>query len=390
MMKRKFLGGLLFGALTVSACSAPMTATTNTSSTPDYAKSGSNPVSVTRLDLGSAGNVLGERLATVFYPTSLGVSGKGDAPSAQICTKSFSYSQSETLPVSLRSVLPAAYDTHQSIPGTRVGCDGSGLGAVPHHFPVLLFSHGYGGERLYYSNLLAGIASWGFVVVSADYLERGLASQALKGTPPPTPSFDRSVMLSSLRAVVTAGADATSPLYRAVNPSKVAAAGHSMGGQTAFDALRAPGIATAIGWAPVGPVGTPSTKPTMIIGTTGDSAVTQAKVTATYQRFSAPKSLIEVVGLGHNSYTDICVGIRSGGGLINFAVANHFVSPRLAKLGINGCEKADASPVKLWPVVQYYTVFQLKNVFAGKASATPVPEPAPGFSPLTVHVTQQQ
>jgi len=40
--------------------------------------------------------------------------------------------------------------------------------------------------------------------------------------------------------------------------------------------------------------------------------------------------------------------------------------------------------------VQYYTVFQLKNVFAGKASATPVPEPAPGFSPLTVHVTQQQ
>ena len=128
----------------------------------------------------------------------------------------------------------------------------------------------------------------------------------------------------------------------------------------------------------------------MIIGATKDSAVPAATVTATYKSFPPPKSLIEVGGFGHNTYTDICVGIRSGGGLINFAVANNFVSPQLAKLGINGCEKSDAAPQDLWPVVQYYTVFQLENVFAGHASTTPVPTPAQGFSTLKVQVTQAQ
>jgi len=337
---------------------------------------------VTTLDLGSAGSVLGERLATVFYPM---VQSAGDT-----CRSWFSYKESETLPTSLRAVLPAAFDTRQSIPGAVVGCDGSGEVASPRRYPILLFSHGYGGERLYYSNLLAGIASWGYVVVSADYLERGLASQALSGSPRSTPALDTSVMRSSLRAVVAASADPTSVLKGAVDPSKVATAGHSMGGQTAFDALGLPGVATAIGWAPVGPVGPPANKPTMIIGTTGDAAVTPASVARTYHRLSMPKSLVEVTGLGHNTYTDICVGIRSGGGLINFAVANHFVSPKLAKLGINGCEPADAPPKDLWPIVQYYTVFQLRNVFAGRASTHPVPTPAPGFSSLKVAVTQDQ
>mgnify|MGYP003331941357 CR=1 FL=1 len=39
---------------------------TTTSSTPAYQKLGPHEVSVTTLDLGSAGNVLGERLATVY------------------------------------------------------------------------------------------------------------------------------------------------------------------------------------------------------------------------------------------------------------------------------------------------------------------------------------
>ena len=388
-MRSRVAGVALVVALVMGAgCSSPSPTSTSTASTPDYSASGPDAVSVTTLDLGSAGSVLGERKATVFYPWHR--ASAGAKPTAEICLKGFEYSQSETLPTSLRSVLPAAYDTHQAIPRTSVGCDGSGLQAAPHRYPVLLFSHGFGGERLYYSNLLAGIASWGFVVVSADYLERGLASQAQKGTPRPTAAFDRSIMLSSLKAVTAAGDDPTSPLFRAVDRSKVATAGHSMGGQTAFDALSAPGIATAIGWAPVGPAITPANKPTMIIGTTGDSAVTKTRVSRTYGAFPAPKSLIEVTGLGHNTYTDICVGIRSGGGLINFAVANNFVSPQLAKLGINGCEKSDAAPQDLWPVVQYYTVFQLENVFAGHASTTPVPTPAQGFSTLKVQVTQAQ
>ena len=387
-MRGSLAGMCLAVALAMAGCATPMAAPPSTSTTPDYSVLGPSKVSVTRLDLGSAGSVLGERFATVFYP--IAPLGHFSGPRAQLCMRGFSYSQSETLPPSLRSVLPTTYDTTQRIPGVVVGCDGGGMPASRHHHPVLLFSHGFGGQRLYYSNLLAGIASWGYVVVSADYLERGLASQALKGAPSSTARRDRSIMLTSRRVVIEAAGDPTSPLYGTVDASKVAAAGHSMGGQTAFDSLSAPGIATAIGWAPVGPVGTPADKPTMIITATGDSAIPMATVDRTYNGLAAPKSRVEVTGLGHNSYTDICPGIRSGGGLINFAVANHFVSEHLAKLGINGCEKSDASAKRFWPIVQYYTVFQLRNVFAGTAGTKLVPRPAPHFFSLPVSVTQEQ
>ena len=47
----------------------------------------------------------------------------------------------------------------------------------------------------------------------------------------------------------------SSPLYGVADPHKVAAVGHSAGGQTAFDALKDPRVDVAVGWAPVGPVG---------------------------------------------------------------------------------------------------------------------------------------
>ncbi|MGH9206727.1 MAG: hypothetical protein ACRD1G_09245, partial [Acidimicrobiales bacterium] len=108
-----------------------------------------------------------------------------------------------------------------------------------------------------------------------------------------------------------------------------------------------------------------------------------------YAAFPGPKSLVQVAGEGHNTYTDICVGIRSGGGLISFAVAHHLVTPQLAKLGINGCQKSDPAAARFWPIVQYYTVFQLKVEFAH--GPTTIPEPRAGSFPgLSVSVTQSR
>lgn len=385
-MSKAVIGVLIGVAMLASACSDldSTSATPSTASTPQYQHFGPHRVSVTTLDLGSAGPILGERLATVYYPTN-------SQQSRDICEKTFSYTESQTLPAALQSVLPEKYNTTQVVPDTRLGCNGEGLPAESGHFPIVLFSHGFGGERLYYSNLLTGIASWGYVVVSADYLERGLASQALKGVPKSSPALDRSIMLSSLDAVTTASSSKTSVLSGSVNAHLVAALGHSAGGRTAFDALNSPRISTAIGWAPVAPSGAPAKKPTMIIGATKDTAVPRATVTSTYKSFPAPKSLIEIGGFGHNTYTDICVGIRQGGGLINFAVANHFTTPQLAALGINGCQMSDLSPTRFWPVVQYYTVFQLKTALAGRSSSVAVPEPATGTFPgVTVAVTQER
>ena len=334
---------------------------------------GPNSVGVTTLDLGSAGPTLGERRATVYYPADT-ASVSGHIP--------FTYSEASTLPVALQGILPARYNTTTTV-GAYLEPPASKRGP----YPIVLFSHGYGGERLYYSNLLAGIASWGFVVVSADYLERGLAAQALKLMNPPSSAQDTAIMRTSLHAVEQASGDAASPLSGVVDPKRVAAVGHSAGGGTAFNALADPSVKTAVGWAPVPPVGTPSSKPVMLIGTQGDSVVTPSTVTKAYDAFRGPKVLVEISGEGHNSYTDVCPGIRSGGGLVGYAVSAGFVSAKLAKLGLNGCQSGNIDPVRFWPIVQYYTVLQLENQLNPHPFGS-VPSPAPGqFPGFTITIT---
>ena len=95
------------------------------------------------------------------------------------------------------------------------------------------------------------------MVVSADYLERGLAAQVLRVTTAPTAAQDSAIMQSSLTAVEQGSADPSSVLPGVADPAEVAAVGHSAGGGTAFDALDGPAVATAVGWAPVAPAGRP-------------------------------------------------------------------------------------------------------------------------------------
>ena len=363
---------VVVGLMVLAGCSSSSPA----ASSPQYQRRGPDPVGVTTLDLGSAGAVFGERLATVYYPAD---------PSTLAGHPKFGYTEASTLPTSVQGILPPKFNTTTTVDGyTNAPASKTGP------YPIVLFSHGYGGERLDYSTLLTGIAAWGYVVVSADYLERGLAAQVLGSKTKPTAAQDTAIMNSSLRAVELASSQASSVLHGVADPHRVAAVGHSAGGGTAFDALDSPAVTTAVGWAPVAPVGTPSTKPVMLIGAEGDQVVPPASVKRTYDSFRGPKALVEISGEGHNTYTDICVGIRDGGGLISYAIAHHLVSASLAKLGINGCQPSDIAPQRFWPIVQYYTVFQLKNQFDGKGQAA-VPSPAPGqFPGFTVTVQQSQ
>jgi dienelactone hydrolase len=374
VMSSKVAALVTAGTLIVAAGCSSSNIAAPSPVTPRYHEAGPDSVGVTTLDLGSAGPTLGERSATVFYPTDA-ASLSGHAP--------FTYTEASTLPVALQGILPAKYNITTTVsaylepPASKRG-----------PYPVVLFSHGYGGERLYYSHLLAGIASWGYVVVSADYLERGLAAQALKLTTRPSTAQDSAIMRSSLIAVEQASGDPASPLSGVVDPKRVATVGHSAGGGTAFNALDSPSVKTAVGWAPVPPTGTPSSKPVMLIGTEGDSVVTPSTVTKAYKAFGGPKVLVEISGEGHNSYTDICSGIRSGGGLISYAISAGFVQTKLAKLGINGCQPGNIDPVRFWPIVQYYTVLQLENQLNPHAFGsipTPSPTQFPGF---TVTITQ--
>ena len=360
-----------------------------TASTPPYASPGPHVVGETTIALGVSAPKYGERYATVFYPTNLTSSEAAKLPK-------FSYTQADTLPAVFRHLLPAKYNLTTTV-NAYPNAPGSSAGP----YPVVLFDFGASGQRLFYSNLLSGIASWGYVVVAADYFEHSIAAQVMtagaKEAPtPPTraeqsrgAALDLSVMLTSLSAVEKASDDPMLVLHGTVNPNRVTAIGHSAGGETAFDSLHSPRVTTAIGWSPVGPLGPPSKKPVMIIHPVGDDVVTAALVDDEYAAFPGPKSSVEPSAGGHNTYTDTCVVIRNGGGLIQYAIAAHFVTAKLARLGFNGCSPHNVAPARFWRVVQYYTVFQLK-AYLGHGSTT-VPHPAPGAFPgIEVSVAQKK
>ena len=252
--------------------------------------------------------------------------------------------------------MPDAYNTVVTMEAYK---DVTGSTKGP--FPVVLFSHGASAYRMANSALTAGIASWGFVVVSVDYLERGVVTQ-LPGQKPLTldPERDKRLMLASLDLVTKENDRSASLLHGIVDGTRVAAAGHSAGGTTAFDALNDPRVKVAVGWAPSAPSATPADKPTMIIGASNDIGVPPTQLAKTYGSFPAPKRRVEIGNAGHNSFTDLCVVTRSGGGMVQYAAKNHLVSQALAKLLLNGCEKTALTPEKFWPVVQHFTVAELR------------------------------
>jgi len=361
-MRRIWVCVLAVGLLG-SACSSGSNHATSTTSTTTvsaqanvsvYAKPGPFKVGYATLRLP-------DRDVAVWYPAdAAAVLGKQKA----------TYDQATPLPANLKGLVPPKYNTvvtMDAYDGVRASAKGP--------FPVVLFSHGAGGYRLVNSALCAGIASWGFVVVSVDYLEHGLAAQVSslgKPTRRPTAAalrklavLDRRLMLQGLDLAATESHKTGSVLSGAVDPTRAAAIGHSAGGGTAFDVLSDPRVKVAIGWAPVSPSGSPVAKPTMIIGAGADVALTPAALAQSYASFPAPKRFVEIGGTraGHDTFTDTCVVIRGGGGLVQFAVQNHFISKKLAKLATNGCTSTDLDPHVFWTVVQHFTVAELRNVF---------------------------
>lgn len=86
-------------------------------------------------------------------------------------------------------------------------------------FPLVLFSHGGGTTGRSYSNLLSRVVEAGYVVAAPNY--RGQPED-----PQVRPADARLV----ITAVLAAAGEPTSPLRALVDPGRVAAMGHSMGG----------------------------------------------------------------------------------------------------------------------------------------------------------------
>ena len=321
-----------------------------------YADTGAFEVGVTTLSLS-------DRKIEVYYPAAAGAAA-GRTPDV--------YLQTDPLPPMLAgmvSKIPASVDLKVPVPAFR-----NAPAARTGKYPLVVFSHGAGGWRSGHGNLLAGIASWGYVVASVDFPEYGFASFAGGG------SRDMAARRATSAAAVEATLDLMDKETRAaggvlsgvIDTSSVAAMGHSAGGGTMFGEIDNPRIDTVIGWAPVPPQGKAAgTKPTLIIAAENDSGIPVASLVSAYDALGAPKRLAIVPRMGHNAFSDSCLGIQSGNDLISAVKQMGLPVPAfLLDLAQNGCRPEDLDTRTGWAIIQHVTVSHLKASL-GVAGASP-------------------
>jgi hypothetical protein len=351
MLRRTVLLVTGVGLLT-AACTMPPSATGLDPDTapragePAYADRGPHPVGVTTLSLG-------DRSVEVWYPAD--PEGIGDTPRESYFIRDF-------VPPSFDALIPPEVDPPYLTDAYR------DVPAAPGSHPLSIFSHGAASFRLQSTELTTHLASWGFVVISPDYLERGLAN--VLGSPPAAPKVDTLVAELAIDAVIAAGDDPGSLLAGVVQPFRVFAFGHSAGGGTSLRLLGRPDVDTAVpmaagitplsvisGTAPPLP---PGESVTWIAGQS-DGIASIDGVRGGYDLTRGEKKIIEIRGAGHNNaFTDICeIG---DGGVVQLAVATGLPIPtQLLALGDDGCRVPPfRESAEVWPEVRHFVTAELR------------------------------
>ncbi len=241
-------------------------------------------------------------------------------------------------------------------------------------FPLVLFGHGVISFRLQSTFLTTHLASWGFVVMSPDYFERGL--QSIGGTPPAEArSADEVVQLAlaSMEQLAHGGA-----LDGAVDMSRLFPIGHSAGGS---QATQLAGSRTDVSsWISMssGVNLTPSLfdlnpkvpaalsdpdKAAMWITGEGDGVARLPGVQTAYRYTAGEKKLVVIPGAGHNNaMSDICEIGREQGGVVGLAQSGGLPLPDFViDLARDGCVSPPfLKGPELWPIVRHFVTAELR------------------------------
>ncbi|MCB0952206.1 MAG: hypothetical protein H6517_01980 [Microthrixaceae bacterium] len=235
-------------------------------------------------------------------------------------------------------------------------------------FPLVLFSHGFAGFRLTSTALTTHLASWGFVVIAPEYLERGLAS--VLGETVAAPRSDLDVADDAISTAVEASATPGGPLEGVIDGSEVFPIGHSAGGGTSLRLLQRDDVHSVIpmaagiselslilGNAPV----LPADKAITWLAARGDGIAAVADARTGFDYTPGPRRLIELDRSGHNNaFTDLCeIG---DGGIAALARATGLPIPeQLLALGDDGCRRPPNAPgPEVWDEVRHFLTAELR------------------------------
>jgi predicted dienelactone hydrolase len=303
-------------------------------------------VGVTTLDLG-------DRSTEVYYPAD---------PAAVAGKPTATYSTTDLFPAAIRGLIPAlmvgTFDTHAVRDATAF---------AGRAFPLVIYSHGFGGFRNVASFYTSHLASWGFVVASTDHLERGIVAQATgqiakSGVPTDQDLADVTNTIARLR---TENSRSGGLLDGRVDLAHIGITGHSAGAQTAVRAAAANHDISAFisisGGIGLSPLGTLPKLPGLVVAAAGDKVVDPAMSRKLYDGLGSPKYFVEIGNAGHNSFTDSCPLILQRGGLEPLRP----LLGALVDLAQNGCTPGVVDPVLVQRALDQYSVAFFLTYLAG-------------------------
>lgn len=294
----------------------------------------------------------------VWYPaTRASVTGRTQA----------SYNVEEWLPASIRALIPSGFTG--AVYKTNAYRD---VPVAPGRFPLVVFTHGYSGFRDQSTFLTSRLASWGFVVTSADLPDNDLTA-VLSGATNPGIGADVAEQQHTISLMATENGASSGRFKGHVDMSRIAAIGHSLGGAVS-EALAAADhrVTTFIGMAgaTVGSFGqTPSgaasevpKQPGMLMVGTTDQVVSPTGIAAAFTSMVTPKRLVTLHNFGHLVFSDICEIGAGQGGLLAIANEVHItIPPNLMKLASDGCASPDTPVTNGWPAIRQAVTAQLRH-----------------------------
>jgi dienelactone hydrolase len=266
----------------------------------------------------------------------------------------YSYSILSWVPPGIAAIVPSTVNPYFDTEAYQGAPPAGG------RFPVVLFSHGYGGYPEQSSFLTAHLATWGFVVAAPDQTQSDLTAVA-SGKASSSAAGAVQDLRSTAKFLQSQNAAAGSLLAGRMELRRIGVVGHSLGGEAAVTlAATDPAVSVYVAMAGVPTRYRPAGKPGLLMTGTADQVVPSSGVIRYYQGLSPPKRLIVIDTAGHNAYDDECE-IGGGGGAAAIAEQLHLpIPPSLLKLGLDGCSPPDVSPTEVWPLIRQATVAELR------------------------------
>ncbi len=293
---------------------------------------------------------LADRLVEVWYPVN---------PSDAAGLEPYAYFIRDELSDTLNSLLPEDINPPFVTTAYR---DAKASSAGP--FPLVIFAHGSQSYRNQSSFLTAHLATWGLVVASVDYLERGLPSFLGDA---PDPSMDDAELTRMVVMLLDSENERQGGFLEGrVSTEQIAITGHSAGGGTARRFGAEPDVVTYIplsaGMGQDGASGLPD-KPSLWLTGTIDGIVDPQRTIDAFEASSAPTRVVLIEDMGHLGPSDICAIGEGGGGLIAIALEAGLPVGDLERLGTDGCQE-EALPVEDgWPLINHFVTSQLMWAF---------------------------